>query len=68
MDIPLVDTMAILHTDYASEAQTCGSDTDASETTVERRDEVGVGQMAKKVVGLEWRSPDVSQGYLTFMP
>lgn len=62
MCIPLNDAMAMLDTDYASEAQTCGSDTDVSESTIDRRVTAGLGQTAKKVVGFEWRSPDVSEG------
>lgn len=61
--IPLSDAMAMLDTDYASEAQTCGLDTDISDSTVDRRVKAGLGQAAKKVVGFEWRSPDVSKGY-----
>lgn len=67
MDIPLNDAMAMLDTDYASEAQTCGSDTDASESMVDRRKNAGLGQTAKKVVGFEWRSPDVSEKEDMFM-
>jgi hypothetical protein len=66
-DIPLKDAMAMLDTDYASEAQTCGSDTDISDSTTDRRAKAGLGQTAKKVVGFEWRSPDVSEGWNTFM-
>jgi hypothetical protein len=62
MGIPLKEAIAMLDTDYASEAQTCGSDTDVLDSTTERRVKAGVGQTAKKVVGLEWRSPDVSEG------
>jgi hypothetical protein len=62
MDIPLKDAMAMLNTDYASEAHTCGSDTDVSDSTTERRVKAGLGLTAKKVVGYEWRSPDVSEG------
>ena len=61
MGIPLEDAMAMLDTDYASEAWTCGSDTDISESTVDRRVKAGLGQMVKKVVGFEWRSPNVSE-------
>lgn len=63
MDIPLKDAMAMLDTDYASEAQTCGSDTDMSSSTVDRRVKAGLGQTAKKVVGFEWQSPDVSKQF-----
>jgi len=59
--IPLKDMMAMLDMDYASEAQTCGSDTDVLESTTDWRVKVGLGQMVKKVVGMEWRSPDVSE-------
>jgi hypothetical protein len=62
MGIPLKDAIAMLDTDYASEPQTCGSDTDISDSTTDRRMKAGLGQTAKKVVGLEWRSPDVSEG------
>jgi hypothetical protein len=62
MSIPPKDAMAMLDTDYASEVQTCGSDTDVSDSIAKRRTEAGLGQTAKKVVGLEWRSPDVSEG------
>jgi hypothetical protein len=58
--------MAILDTDYASEAQTCGLDTDGLDSTIDRRVKAGLGQSAKKVIGLDWRSPDVSQGYHFF--
>ena len=68
MGIPLKDAMAMLDTDYASEARTCGSDTDVSDSTVNRCVKAGLRQTAKKVVGFEWRSPDVSEGYNTFMP
>jgi hypothetical protein len=61
--IPLSNAMAMLDTDYASEAQTCGSDTDISDSTVDRRMKAGLGQVAKKVIGFKWRSPDVSKGY-----
>lgn len=60
-NIPLKDAMAMLDTDHASEAQTCGSDTDVSDSTVDRRVKAGLGQTSKKVVGFEWRSPDVSR-------
>ena len=52
--------MAMLDTDYASEAQTCGSDTDVSDIT-ERRAKAGLGRAARKVSGYEWRNPDVSE-------
>jgi hypothetical protein len=65
--IPLNDAMAMLDSDYASEAQTCGTDTDASESMKQRRTNAGLGQSAKKVVGPEWRSPDVSEGKDAFM-
>jgi hypothetical protein len=61
MGIPLKDGMAMLDTDYASEAHSCGSDTDLSDGATDRRVKAGLGQMAKKVVGYEWRSPDVSE-------
>ncbi len=61
MDIPLNNAMAMLDTDYASEPQTCGSDTEDSDSTADRRVKAGLGQDAKKVVGFEWRSPDVSK-------
>jgi len=67
MNIPLDDMMAMLETDYASEAQTCGSDTDLSESTVDRRIKAGLGQTVKKVVGFEWRSSDVSERWNVFM-
>ena len=67
MGIPLDDAMAMLDTDYASEAQTCGLDTDVSESMAKRRTNVGLGQSAKKVVGFEWRSPDVSEGGDAYM-
>ena len=60
------DAMAILDTDYASKAQTCGSDTDGLDSTINRHVKAGLGQSVKKVVGLDWRSPDVSQGYHFF--
>jgi len=53
MAIPLKDMMAMLNMDYASEAQTCGSDTDILESTMDRHMNTGLGQMAKKVIGLE---------------
>ena len=62
MGIPDKDAVAMLDTDYASEARTCGSDTEDSDTTADRRMKAGLGQMTKKAVGLEWRSPDVSEG------
>jgi hypothetical protein len=65
--ISLNDAMAMLDTDYASEPQTCESDTELSEDTVDRRMKSGLGQVAKKAVGFEWRSPDVSEEQL-FMP
>ena len=61
MDIPLNDAMAMLDTDYASEPQTCGSDTEDLDSTADRHVKAGLGQDAKKVVGFEWRSPDVSK-------
>jgi len=62
MGIPLKDAMAMLDTDYASEAHTCGSDTDMSDSITERHVKAGLGQMAKKVVGYDWRSHDMSEG------
>ena len=59
--------MATLNTDYASKAQTCGSDTDVSDSTVNRHVNTGLGQTAKKVVGLKWRSPDVSERWMGFV-
>jgi hypothetical protein len=59
--IPLKEAMATIDTDYASKAQTCGSDTDALDSTLDRRVKAGLGQTSKKVVGYEWRSPDVSE-------
>jgi len=61
--IPLEDAMAMLDTDYASEARTCGTDTD-TDGIADRRLKAGLDQTAKKVVGLEWRSPDVSEGQI----
>jgi hypothetical protein len=61
LGIPINDAMAMLDTDHASEAQTCGSDTDLSDSTTDRRVKAGLGQTAKKMVGFEWRSPDVSE-------
>ena len=61
MGIPLKDVIAMLDMDYASEAQTCGSDTDVSVSTTDRRTKAGLGQTAKKVVGFEWRSLDMSE-------
>jgi hypothetical protein len=57
----------MLDSDYASDAQTCGTDTDASESMNQRRANAGLGQSAKKVVGPEWRSPDVSEGEDAFL-
>jgi len=62
MGIRLEDVMAMLDTDYASEAQTCGSDTDVSDSTMDRRAKVGLGHTARKVVGYKWRNPNVSEG------
>ncbi len=62
MGIPLKDAMAMLDMDYASEAHTCGSDTDMSNSIMERHVKAGLGQMAKKVIGYDWRSPNVSEG------
>lgn len=62
MGIPLKEVIAMLNTDYVSEAQTCGLDTDVSDSTTERCMKAGLGQTAKKVVGLKWRSPDISEG------
>ncbi len=59
MGIPIKDVMAMLDTDYASEARTCGSDTEFLDSTVDRRVRASLGQAARKVIGLEWRSPDV---------
>jgi hypothetical protein len=61
MNIPIDDVMAMLNTDYASKAQTCGSDTEVSDSTMDRCINTGLGQTGKKVVGFEWRSPDVSE-------
>ena len=52
--------MAMLDTDYASEPHTCAEDADLSEDTKERRMKTGLGYKAKKTVGYQWRSPDVS--------
>lgn len=60
-NISIDDVMAMLDTDYASEPQSCGSDTDISDSTVDRRVKAGLGQEAKKSIGFEWRSPDVSE-------
>jgi hypothetical protein len=65
--IPLKDAMAMLDTDYASEAQTCGSDTELSDSTTDRRVKAGLGKTARKAVGFEWRSPDVSERWNCFM-
>ena len=60
--------MAMLDTDYASEAQTCGEDIDNMDSTMDRCMKAGLGQTVKKVVGFEWRSPDVSERWnSTFM-
>jgi len=61
MSIPLNDAMAMLDTDYASEPQTCGEDTDVSEDTADRRAKADLGPRAMKLVGLEWRNPDMSE-------
>jgi hypothetical protein len=68
----LNEAMAVLDTDYASEAYTC---LDNDETLLElgenqtdrgsgwmatRQDKAGLRLMAKMVVGPEWRSTDVS--------
>jgi hypothetical protein len=67
MGIPIKDMIAMLDTDYASKAQTCGSDIELSDSTVDRQTRAGLGQVGKKAVGLEWRSPDV-KGFVPFMP
>lgn len=52
--------MAMLDTDYVSEAQTCESDTDISDI-MDRCTKVGLGHAARKVSGYKWRNPDVSE-------
>ena len=58
--------MAVLDTDYASEAYTCESSDDGSQEgdapndMATRRKKAGLGVMAKMVVGPVWRNPDVS--------
>jgi hypothetical protein len=55
------EAMAALNTDFASEPETCGSDTEnASDTTV-RRMKAGLGALSNKSVGWSWRSIDVSE-------
>ncbi|KAI0282679.1 hypothetical protein BC826DRAFT_1110691 [Russula brevipes] len=61
--ISFSEAVAIIDTDFASEPRTCGSDTDASEDTANRRLKAGLGDGSKKSIGLEWRSPD----YVTFL-
>ena len=61
-DIPLKDMITMLDTNYASKAQTCGSDTDNSDGIANRHKKAGLEMISKKVVGLKWRSSDVSGG------
>ena len=53
--------MAALNTDFASEPETCGSDTENASDTAERRTKAGLGAVANKSVGRTWRSVDVSE-------
>ena len=62
MGIPIQEAMAVIDTDYASEPQTCGAETDSAQTTAHRCAKAGLGEMARKLVGPEWRSPDMSEG------
>jgi hypothetical protein len=62
MGIPIQEAMAVIDTDYASEPQTCGVETDDAQTTAHRHAKAGLGQTARKLIGPEWRIPDVSEG------
>ena len=61
--------MATLDTDYASEPQTCASDSESSSGAedisemAERRKKAGLGVSAKMAIGLVWRNPNVSKSY-----
>ncbi len=61
--IPLKDAMAMLNTNYANKARTCGTDTD-TDGIADRHLKARLDQTAKKVVGLKWRSPDMSEGQI----
>lgn len=53
--------MAALNTDFASELETCGSDTENASDTDARRMKAGLGASSNKSVGRVWRSVDVSR-------
>ncbi len=53
MGIPIKDAMAMLNTDYTSEARTCRSDTEFLDSTVDRQVRASLGQATRKVIGLE---------------
>jgi hypothetical protein len=55
------DAMAALNTDFASEVETCGSDTENASDTATRRMKAGIGSLSNKSVGRTWRSVDVSE-------
>ena len=59
--IPLEEAMAMIDSDYASKPQSCGDETEKAPDTADRHKKSGLGVGTKKVVGVEWRSPDVSK-------
>jgi len=65
--IPLKEVMVMLDTDYASEAQSYGSDIDLLADITDRCVKVGLGEKVNKVTGFEWRSPDVSKEHILFI-
>jgi len=50
--------MAALNTDFASEPETCGSDTKNASDMAERQNKAGLGAATNKSVGQVWRSVD----------
>ncbi|KAG1854602.1 hypothetical protein F4604DRAFT_1932666 [Suillus subluteus] len=52
------DAIAMIDTDYASETLTCDEAT-LSDDSKMRRQDAGVGKAAKKVIGFQWRNPDL---------
>ena len=60
MVVPLEDAMAMLDTDYASEAQTCLSDAELLDDSKNRHTRAGLADTANKAIGIKWQTLDMS--------
>jgi hypothetical protein len=56
--------MGVVDTDFASDPETVMPE-ELSDGLEERRINAGVGEKAKMAIGIEWRSPDVSNLLIT---